>query len=680
LERVVGALDGVEAAEVSFGAGTLSLWGNVPPERVLAAVAGAGFRGRPFAARGAEPPTTFWRHDRRALSTLAAMALLVAAVLVDVAGATRVVVEPAYLASMAVGGWPIARAAAAALRRRSLDMNVLMTLAAVGAVGIGSYAEGAWVLVLFALGTTLETYALDRTRRSVESLAHLAPAHARVVDGGVEQTVPVESVPVGSTIALRPGERLPLDGVVVSGDSSVDESPVTGESVPVDKTAGSNVYAGTLNQYGALEVRTTRDAASSTISRIVELVEQAQATRAPSERLVDRFARIYTPLVVVAAVLVAVVPALLGGDLSTWVYRALALLIVACPCSLVISIPVAVVSAIGAAARSGVLVKGGAALEDLAAVRVVCFDKTGTLTHGVPRLAEILPAADLSENEALRLVATVERGSEHPLGAALVHAARDRALPLGEPQRFLALPGRGVDALVDGRALWAGGPRLARERLDPGAVEGFAALEAAGRTVLALGEQGRLLALFGLADTARPEAAGVVDQLRREGRVARVVMLTGDNDAVARAIGSETGIAEWHASLLPDDKLRLVESLEAETGAVAMIGDGVNDAPALATARVGVAMGVAGTGIALDTADVALMSDDLGRLPEAINLARRAVGVMRQNIVASLLVKGAVLMLVPFGLVTLWMAVAADMGMSLLVTANGLRLLRRARR
>ena len=530
LERVVGALDGVESAEVSFGAATLSLRGDVPEETVFAAVAGAGFRARPFAVR--RPAAgAFWRHDRRAVATLASLLVLAVAVVLDLAGAARTVVEPAYLASMAIGGWPIARAAVAALRRRSLDMNVLMALAALGAVAIGSYAEGAWVLVLFALGTTLETYALDRTRRSVESLVDLAPVEARVRYADGERMMAVEDVPVGAVIVVRPGERLPLDGVVEGGDSAVDQSAVTGESLPVDKAVGDEVYAGTLNQFGVLEVRTTRDAASSTIGRIVELVEQAQATRSPSERMVDRFARVYTPLVLGAAVAVAVVPALLGADPSTWLYRALALLIVACPCSLVISIPVAVVSAIGAAARGGTLIKGGEALENLARIRVVALDKTGTVTRGVPSL-EAITATGLDEVEALRLVATVERHSEHPLGKALVHAATTRGIAVGEPTRFLSLAGRGVDALVDGRALWAGGPRLAHERLDASGRSAIAALEVGGRTMISLGDRDRLLAVFCLADTVRPDAPAVVAELvrrrrarpvarRRPGRTAR---------------------------------------------------------------------------------------------------------------------------------------------------------------
>jgi Zn2+/Cd2+-exporting ATPase len=474
---------------------------------------------------------------------------------------------------------------------------------------------------------------------------------------------------------VRPGERFPLDGVVESGESTVDESPITGESVPLQRSSGDQVYAGTRNQLGALVVRTTGAASESTIARIVELVEQAQASRAPSERFVERFARVYTPLVFGAALLVAVVPWLLGADGSTWIYRALALLIVACPCSLVISIPVAVVSAIGAAAHGGVLLKGGQALEDLAAIDVVAFDKTGTLTSGTPRLVSIETLERQDERDALRLAASLERHSEHPLAAAIVHAARERGLELDEPERIVALPGRGVDAQLDGRVVWAGAPRLARERLGSALPAVVALLEEQGQTVIVLGEERRPLAVLGLRDEPRAEAAEAVVSLGRLG-VASLV-LTGDNEAVARSVAGAIGIDEQHASLLPADKLRLVEQLQ-ERRRVAMVGDGINDAPALAAAQVGVAMGAAGSAVALDTADVALLGDDLRRLPATIAIARSALAVMRQNVAASLVVKGVFVALIPFGLVTLWMAVAADMGMSLLVTANALRLLRRA--
>jgi Cd2+/Zn2+-exporting ATPase len=665
VERTVAALPGVDGAHVSFGNGTMAVDGSAADEDILGAVARAGYRAVPAVRRVAADDAPFWRRDVRALSTTIAVALLIAGVVASLAAAPRVVAEPLYLLSMAVGGWPIGRAALLALRRRRLDMNVLMTLAAVGAVGIGAYAEGAWVLVLFALGTGLEAMALERSRRTVATLMELAPARARVLHGGAERLVDVDAVWVGTVIAIRPGERVPLDAVVVSGASSVDQAPITGESVPVDKHAGDELFAGTLNTTGALTARTTRPASDSTLSRVASLVEEAQGSRAPSERFVDRFAALYTPLVFVAALLVATVPLLFGGDGGTWLYRALALLIVACPCSLVISVPVAVVSAVGGAARRGILIKGGQALEDLARVRSVALDKTGTLTLGLPRLRRVVGGGDAE----LALVAAVESGSEHPLAAALRRAARDQDLAVPAAEAFQALPGRGATARVDGRELWAGGPRLMQERLGslPAAL---ADLHAAGETAIALGEGDRLLALFGLADQPRPEAAGLADRLHDAG-IERVLMLTGDTEPVARALATQAGIDEVHAGLLPEDKLERVQAL----GAVAMVGDGVNDAPALAAASVGVAMGAAGSDIALQNADVALMSDRLGGLPEAVTLSRRALSIMRVNIVASLAIKGVFVVLAPFGLVTLVVAVAADMGMSLLVTLNAMRLL-----
>jgi Cd2+/Zn2+-exporting ATPase len=675
VEKVVAALDGVRAARVSFGNGTMTVDGDVEPDRVSAAVARAGYRAAPLTRRRSEPAAPFWRRDARTVSTLVSGVLLAVAVAASLAGASRAVAEPLYLASMAVGGWPIARAALAGLRRRSLDMNVLMTLAAVGAVGIGSYAEGAWVLVLFAVGTTLETYAFDRSRRSVSELMELAPEQARVVgDDGREHLVPVEEVTAGSRFVVRPGERIALDGEVVAGASSVDEAPITGESVPVDKEAGSTVFAGTLNAQGALTVRVTRPAEDSTLARVAALVEEAQGSRAPSERFVDRFARVYTPLVFAAALAVIVVPVALGGEFDTWVYRALALLIVACPCSLVISIPVAVVSAVGRAARHGVLIKGGQALEDLARVRTVAIDKTGTLTDGTPCLSHVAALDDASEDEALALAATVERRSEHPLAQALVAAARDRDLDIAEPEAFEALPGRGVIARVTDRELWVGGPRLAAARAGAMPEEALW-LETRGETAMVLGEGDRPLAVFGLADQPRSGALDAVRDVRQTG-VERVVMLTGDNEQVAHNVSAQLGVDEYRAGLLPEDKLRAIEELDREAGPVAMVGDGINDAPALAAASVGVAMGAAGTDAALASADVALMSDDLARLPDTVRGARQATRVMRQNVVASLAVKAVFVVLAPLGLVTLVMAVAADMGMSLLVTLNGLRLLR----
>ncbi|WP_217913821.1 heavy metal translocating P-type ATPase [Miltoncostaea marina] len=674
VERVVEGLEGVREATVSFGNATLVVDGDVESAAVQAAVRRAGYSAEP-AGRRPDATAPFWRRSARTASTTASALLLLAALAASLSHAPPVVSEPLYLLSIGVGGWPIAHAAVAALRRRALDMNVLMTMAAVGAVGISEYAEAAWVVVLFSVGTTLERLALERSRRSVEALMDLAPAEALLVADGIERAVPVEAVPLGAIVLIRPGERLPLDGVVEQGASSVDESALTGESVPVDKEPGDHVFAGTLNAYGALRVRVTSSAADSTLARLTQLVTEAQGSRAPSERFVDRFARVYTPLVFAAALLVAIVPPLLGGELDTWLYRALALLIVACPCALVISVPVSVVSAIGGAARRGVLIKGGQALEDLGGVRAVALDKTGTLTEGRPELVDITTVSGITELEALTLMAAVERSSEHPLAVAIARTAREQALALPDATSFQALPGRGAVATIAGRRLWAGGPRLAVEQGAslPDALE---AVEAHGQTAVLLGEGTRVLAVFGLADRPRPHAQSAVRALGERAGVEHVVMLTGDSERVARTVASLTGVTEWRAGLLPEDKLAAVRDLAERHGPTAMVGDGVNDAPALAGATVGVAMGAAGSDVALESADVALMGDELERLPDAIRHSRRALAIMRQNVVVSLATKAVFVALAPAGYVTLIVAVAADMGVSLLVTLNGLRLLR----
>jgi Cd2+/Zn2+-exporting ATPase len=675
VEKIVGALDGVTRSQVSFGNATLRVDGAVEPGRVKSAVRRAGYTATDQLERTTAGPA-FWRASPRALSTTFAVALLAVGVAASLLSAPRAVAEPAYLLSLAVGGWPIAWAALAALRRRSLDMNVLMTLAAVGAVGIGDYAEGAWVLVLFAVGTTLETFALDRSRRSVESLMDLAPAEAQVLDGRSERTVPVADVAPDSLILVRPGDRVALDGVIVEGSSALDESALTGESVPIDKSLGEEVFAGTVNAQGLLTVRVTADSESSALARIVELVAQAQGTTAPSERLTDRFARIYTPLVFAGALLVATVPTALGGEFDTWLYRALALLIVACPCALVISIPVAVVSAVGGAARGGILIKGGQALEDLGRIATVALDKTGTLTTGIPQLTSIHSLCPtLSETEALTMMAAVERGSEHPLGTAIVRAAKERALALPDVAAFTAHPGRGVEGIVEGRALAAGGPRFALQHTGslPPALN---AAQERGETALCLIAGDDVLAVFALRDELRAKAPEAIDNLRKRGGISTVVMLTGDNPHVAASIAQAAGVDHWQAEMLPADKLAAIENLQTQSGPAAMVGDGVNDAPALAAARVGVAMGAAGSDVALESADVALMGDDLARLPDALAQGQRAVAIMKQNVIVSLAVKGVFIALAPLGLVTLVMAIAADMGMSLLVTLNALRLLR----
>jgi Zn2+/Cd2+-exporting ATPase len=676
VERRVSALPGVSKATVNFAAGRLDAEHDpgLPPEEIEGAVRSAGYG---VAKTEEVERTPFWRTPRALLTATSAL-LFVVGLALSVAGAPEIARVVAYLAAIVVGGLPIFRAAVAGLRARHLDMNVLMSAATIGAVGIGEWAEAASVVVLFAAGNALQIYAIDRTRGAVRALVRLAPNEVLVRRGDAETVVSAAEVGVGETVVVRPGERLAVDGVVVEGASAVDEAPVTGESVPVEKGQGEAVYSGSLNGSGGLLVRATKRAGDSTLQRIARLVEEAQAKKAPAEQFVDRFSRVYTPVVVAAAVVLAVLPPLLGGGFGEWFYRALALLIIACPCALVISTPVTVVSGIGAASRRGILVKGGAALEAAGRLKALAFDKTGTLTEGRPIVSRTVALNGRGEAEVLALAATLERRSEHPLAYAILTAAN--GAKLRPVSGFRSVAGRGAEGEVDGNRYLIGSPRLFAERgiaLD-GADEALEAVERAGETPVVLGVADGPLAVFGLADSLRPDAKATVEALRESG-VQELVMLTGDAEAPARRVADELGV-RYRARLLPEQKIEAVRELVAEHGDAGMVGDGVNDAPALAASSVGFAMGAAGTDVALETADVALMQDDLPKLVEAVRLSQAAEGIIRQNVVVSIAIKGLFVLLAPFGLVALWLAVLADMGTSIAVTLNGLRLFRRGDR
>ena len=685
VERRVSALPGVDRATVNFAAGRLDAEhdAGLSFEDIEGAVRAAGYG----VARTEEVQSTpFWRTPR-ALMTVSSALLFLVGLALSVAGAPEIVRVVTYLAAIVVGGLPIFRAAVAGLRARHLDMNVLMSAATVGAVGIGEWAEAASVVVLFAAGNALQVYAIDRTRGAVRALVRLAPNEVLVRRGGSEMVVPADEVEVGETVIVRPGERLAVDGRVVEGASAVDEAPVTGESVPVEKGAGDAVYSGSLNGQGGLLVEATRRAEDSTLQRIARLVEEAQAKKAPAEQFVDRFSRIYTPVVVAAAVALAAVPPLLGAGFGEWFYRALALLIIACPCALVISTPVTVVSGIGAASRRGILVKGGATLEAAGKLKALAFDKTGTLTEGRPVVSRVVTLHGKDRGEAVRLAAALERRSEHPLAHAILAAAEGHteastggADGLPTVTNFRSVAGRGAEGEVGGRPYLIGSPRLFAERgiaLD-GANGALEEVERAGETPVVLGDDEGPLAVFGLADSLRPDARATVEALRGAG-VDELVMLTGDAEAPARRIADELGVS-YKARLLPEQKVEAVRRLVAEHGDVGMVGDGVNDAPALAASSVGFAMGAAGTDVALETADVALMRDDLPKLAEAVRLSRAAERIIKQNVAVSIAIKGLFVLLAPFGLVALWLAVLADMGTSIAVTFNGLRLFRKGNR
>ncbi|MGE5673321.1 MAG: heavy metal translocating P-type ATPase, partial [Mycobacterium leprae] len=552
-------------------------------------------------------------------------------------------------------------------------------IAVAGAAAIGQWSEGAVVAFLFGLSETLEGYTMERARRSIRALMDLAPRIARVrrPDGAVAE-LPVDEVQVGDLLLVRPGEKIAMDGAILSGSSSINQAAITGESVPVDRGPGAEVFAGTLNGEGALEVQVTRRVTDTTLAKIIHLVEEAQAQRAPSQTFVDRFARVYTPtIMVLAAIIVLLPPLLLGAAWGPWIYRGLALLVVGCPCALVVSTPVTLLSAIANGARHGVLVKGGAYLEQAAAIRAIAFDKTGTLTAGRPVVTDLQPLDGRTPEELVALAAAVEAESEHPLARAIRQRAEGMPAFCTATQ-FQATTGRGARALVDGEWIYAGSLAFFQEHLGLASVQvaelaaGFAA---AGKSVVLIGSESALFGLIAVADTPRADSRATLAALKQAG-IRHTVMLTGDNLATATAIGGIVGVDEVQAELMPEGKVAAIRALVAQYGAVAMVGDGVNDAPALAAANLGIAVAAGGTDVALETADIALMGDGLARLPFMVRLSRAALTTIQQNIGIALAFKLLAVAAVFPGWLTLWLAILADMGASVLVTLNGMRLLR----
>ena len=665
--------------------------------QIVAAVARTGMRAEPWTdvQRGAGQ-ASFWQRRGRTVLTVASGALSLAGFLVHGAAAgfraafgsegTGLVesVPPSisivlYVAGIVCGGWFVAPRGWNAVRRLRPDMNLLMTVAVIGAAAIGEWFEAAVVSFLFAFSLALESWSVGRARRAVEALLAIAPPSARVLSpDGVTSEVPATDVAVGTRILVKPGDRVPLDGTVLRGSSAVNQAPITGESMPVDKAQGSDVFAGTINGDGALEVETTKLAGETTLAQIIRMVEEAQTRRAPSEQWVDRFALVYTPVIFAAAILVAVLPPLLvDGESSVWFYRALVLLVIGCPCALVISTPVSVVASLAAAARQGVLVKGGAFIEIPARLRAVALDKTGTLTMGAPKVTSIVALAGHTENEVLQSAAALDAHSDHPLARAIVAHSHTVAGPQRSAEDVQAVQGRGVTGRVNGRRYWLGSHRYLEElRQETGDVHAqLESLSAAGQTVVVVGTDDHVCGFIALADAVRPESVEAVRRLHDVG-VGHVVMLTGDNKATATRIAAETKIDDVRAEMLPADKVSAIEDLVTRFQTVAMIGDGVNDAPAMGRASIGIAMGAAGSDAAVEAADIALMSDDLSRLPWLIEHSRRTLGIIRQNVIASLGVKAVFVVLTFSGLASLWTAIAADMGVSLAVIANALRLLR----
>jgi len=682
----VAAVNGVHSADVNFASGLLTFEYDAavdPRTAVVTLVRGTGHGVEQLGEHAEDSPQQSWWERNRATAAISASGLLiVVGWVLGTFGTPAPASTVLYALAILAGGLITWRRAFVSIRARMLDMNVLMTIAVIGAAAIGEWQEGATVIFLFALGGWLESRSLERTRRSIRDLLAFEPEQARVRRAEREELVAPADVRVGETLIVRPGERVALDGVIASGASALDEAPITGESIPADKGAGDRVFAGSLNTSGLLEVEVTALSTDSTLTRIIYLVEEAQAAKAPSQQFVDRFSRLYTPIVVWLAVGVATVPPVaawaLGaewGGFESWLYRALVLLVISCPCALVISTPVAIVSAITRASRDGVLIKGGAFLEIAAKVRAIAFDKTGTLTHGHPVVVEL----SAEEPHAfLALAASLEANSNHPLARAVVAEAEREGVSLQPVNDFEELPGRGVGGVVAGRKLRLVSPSFAAEigQVSNTISQHILLAEEAGRTVFVLLDDGEALGYLAVADEVRTNASDTMQRLRSAG-IEHLVMLTGDNERTAEAVATIAGLTESRARLLPGDKTSAVAELQERYGVVAMIGDGVNDAPALATADLGIAMGAAGSDTAVETADVALMRDDLSALPGFFDLGRRTVANIRQNVALSIVVKLVVLVLAVFGKATLWMAVFADTGVALIVIANGLRLLKK---
>jgi len=702
LKRAVGPVVGGEdrlAFDILSGTMTAS---ELPPtataDDVIAAVARTGMRAEPWTQGSGRGVQQRSRNSARVLLTTASGVATVsgAAVHVWLAGGLaaafaeeqgkggHVVPLPAmalYLVAMISGAWLVIPKAWYALRSLRPDMNLLMMIAVSGAVGIGEWFEAATVSFLFALSLLLESWSVGRACRAISALMELSPPAARIRrDDGSVIEVPSDQVPVGAQALVAPGERIPVDGRVVEGTSHVNQALITGESLPVEKLVGCDVFAGTINGDGALTVRCTKPAGDTTLAHIIQMVGEAQSRRAPSEQWVEKFARVYTPLVMGLAVLVLIGPPLvLGQPWSEWIYNALVLLVIACPCALVISTPVSIVAALAAAARHGVLIKGGVFVEEPAHLRAIAFDKTGTLTAGQPVVAEIVALHGHTEAEVIERAAAIEARSGHPIAQAIVSHARDQGIESASVEDVQNLQGKGMTGLVNGRRFWVGSHRYLKERGQetPDIHQRLESMSAAGRTIVVVGNDEHVCGLIAVADQVRPLARATVEKLRRAG-IRHLVMLTGDNRPTARAIAERTGVDAFEAELLPADKVIAIENLVSRHGRVAMVGDGVNDAPALARASIGVAMGAAGSDAALETADIALMSDDLSRLPWLIRHSRRTLSVIRQNIIFSLVIKALFVILTFAGAASLWAAIAADMGASLLVIFNGLRLLHEA--
>ncbi|MEK4405179.1 heavy metal translocating P-type ATPase [Sporosarcina sp. FSL K6-6792] len=676
-EKNVKNLPSIEDVQVNFGASKLAFSGSATIEDLEAAGAFDGIKVVPLQNKKIEPKTSFFKRKENLVTLFSLLFLLIGMYVSFRYAETHPAAIALFAIAIVIGGTSIFKTGLRNLVRFEFDMKTLMTIAIIGAAIIGEWREGAVVVFLFAVSEALEAYSMNKARQSIRQLMDIAPPSALIKRGEAFMELPTEEIIVGDILIVKPGQKIAMDGAVLMGSSTVNQAAITGESIPVQKKSGDNVFAGTLNEEGALEVTVTKLVGDTTIAKIIHLVEDAQAEKAPSQKFVDKFAKYYTPAIIVIAILVAIIPPLLGGDWNAWIYQGLAVLVVGCPCALVVSTPVAIVTAIGNAARQGVLIKGGIHLEETGRLDVIAFDKTGTLTKGYPEVTDFIVGKEIAQGQLLSSIAAVESMSQHPLAKAVVDYAHQHGAQKVAVSNFQSVTGKGAYAEIDGMTTYIGSLSWAQElsSLPEDILQQAASLQRQGKSVMAIVTGTDFSGLLAVADPIRAESRDVLEQLKSIG-IRHTVMLTGDHQVTAEAIAAELGVTDVRAGLMPEDKLTAIKQLSDQYGRVAMVGDGINDAPALAAASVGIAMGGAGTDAALETADIALMADDLGKLPYTMKLSRKTLRIIKENIMFALGLKIIALLLIIPGWLTLWIAIFADMGATLLVVLNSLRLLR----
>ena len=679
-EKNVKQLPGVTSATVNFGASKISVEGQTTIEELEEAGAFENLFIRDDQEKD-EQVISKESFIKRNIALIISLGFILVAVISQLSlGEDHLLTKALYILAIIIGGFDLFKEGFSDLIKLDFSMESLMTIAIIGAAFIGEWAEGSIVVILFAISEALERFSMDKARQSIRSLMDIAPKEALIRRNNVEQLVSVDKIDIDDIMIIKPGQKIAMDGLVINGHSSVNQAAITGESVPVEKQLDDEVFAGTLNEEGVLEVKVTKKVTDTTIAKIIHLVEEAQGERAPAQAFVDKFAKYYTPFIIIMALLIVVVPPLFfGGDWNKWLYQGLSILVVGCPCSLVISTPVSIVSAIGNAAKNGVLVKGGVYLEEIGHLRAIAFDKTGTLTKGKPVVTDFIATSSETDINYLSIISSLESLSQHPLASAILNEADKTNVDYKSIQieDFQSITGKGLTGIHQNIRYYIGSPKLfSASVIEETAVKvQYRQFQEQGKTAMYFGTDEQILGVIAVADEVRDSSAAVISELHKLS-IEHTIMLTGDNTKTAESIGKQLGVTEIKGDLMPQEKLDSIKALRTTYNKVAMVGDGINDAPALAASTVGIAMGGAGTDTALETADVALMGDDLQKLPFIVRLSRQTLKVIKQNITFSLGIKLLALLLVIPGWLTLWIAIVADMGATLLVTLNGLRLMK----